>query len=283
MNRIRAIENGSNEKYIRILGAELSDNLGRDCYEALEECDEDEDIKSVLAWRLKNLSSEDKIEAQLELFVAGEGADAGAMLGEYHKRATGEGVGKTVFEMSMLPGDIQKILADNGFELTKKESVDLLEPLSSVALLKLAKKKTSPSYIKPVSELDLLQFKRGITNCMFSGRYGLEEDLPDLPMEWFEMDVSCCVITDDKVSSLFLVRMTKGGILMPVLLFSQGIDADKYMLEMMRFAINAAASKYPGDTQVLLRRHDSKTRKLTDYLFPGAKGKTVICGIRSEK
>nr|MCR5157279.1 hypothetical protein [Butyrivibrio sp.] len=226
---------------------------------------------------------EDNIEAQLELFILGDGADSGAMLDEYKKRMNEEGVCRTVFEMSMLPADLQKILSDNGFVLKEKESVDLIQPLDDVTGLKFAKKKTSPSYVKPISELDLLQFKRGVTNCMFSGRCGLEEDLPALPPEWFETDVSCCVITDEKVSSLFLVRKTKSGVLMPVLLFAQGMDADKYMLEMMRFSVNAAASKYPGDTKVLLRRHDGKTRKLTDYLFPGSKGKTVISGVRNEK
>ena len=69
---------------------------------------------------------------------------------------------------------------------------------------------------------------------------------------------------------------------MPVLLYASGIDANKNMLEMLRFSLHAAIERYSADTRVLICRHDDKTRALSAYLFPQEKGKMIVGGERAE-
>ena len=202
------------------------------------------------------------------------------LLQELFSREDEEGIEKNWFEFPDLSDDAKKTLLDSGFSLEEKESRDLYKTIGEIAENKAFKIKIIPPYIIPLSKLDPVGFERGIARLMFAGHKGTESDLSSIPMEWFEQDISCCLITDDRVTGMVLIRKCADGILMPVLLYTSGVEGAKELLKMLGFSVQAARNKYGEETRVRLRRHDGKSFNLAAHLFPGATGEKVTAGIR---
>jgi len=280
MPQIVDLKDCGEEIYGDYIEEDTAINLEREFYNGIASFDDDSGILGALIWHSKDSGSTKRSE--LEFFRASDDGTGKGLLDEYTLRAGQEEVRSSFFELSDLGDDLKKVLKKAGFKLEEKEGRDLYEDLQSALELKIAKKNKFPSNIKPLGQISSLQYRRGITNAMFSGRMGIEGDLPVFPTEWLDDEVSCCILEDDKAVGLFLIRKLPSGILMPILLFSSGMDAQKNMLIMIRYAIRAAEGKYPGDTKILIRRDDERIKNLTDYLFPGSRGAMVTRGERSE-
>ena len=110
------------------------------------------------------------------------------------------------------------------------------------------------------------------------GRYGLLDDLPFLPMNWFDTELSSCVITDGAINGLLLVRRITEGLYRVELLFAMQPDANINLLNLMRYTIRAAMKNRSADDVVILRRHSASTVALVKKLFPGRKGDEIIRG-----
>jgi len=101
-------------------------------------------------------------------------------------------------------------------------------------------------------------------------------------MSWFEQDVSSCVQTDGKATGFLLVHKTESDKLVVELLFAMEPDATINLLQMIRYSVNAAAEKYPPETEVILKRHDGNSKALINKLFPDKKGAEALAGEREE-
>ncbi len=276
------LEEFEQEDCIDILGEDEAENIGREYYKGLMAASPvDEEPLAVMVWKILNEDSYEENKAEITFFRSDDPNAGKELLDMYGERIEESEVISSSFELADLSADNKKLLSGEGFELKDKEGRDLIVTVGDFAKLPITKKKI-PSYIKPIQILEILQFRQGITNCMFCGRTGIDEDISMLPPEWYEQELSCCVLTEGKVDGLLLLHCTAGGILMPVLLFASGVDANKNMLNMLCFSINAAIKKYPKTTRVLIRRHDDKTRKLASYFFPLKKGRKVTYGERTE-
>ena len=116
--------------------------------------------------------------------------------------------------------------------------------------------------------------------CIFHNSYGLLEDLPFLPMTRFDPDLSCCVMTDERVNGFLLVHRLQSDSFIVELFSSMEPDANIHLLNMMCFAARAVAGLKSEDVKVLLRRHNKGTEGLVGNLFPEKKGETVRMGER---
>ncbi len=106
-----------------------------------------------------------------------------------------------------------------------------------------------------------------ITLCLYNKAGSLLENMEYLPDDWYEQDVSCCVIRNQAVEGVLLVRRLPGGELMPVLVHSSGANADINAISLMKYARNAALTKYPEDDKVVVRVHTERIRKAVEYIF----------------
>ena len=270
------------ESFRDLLGEDVAENIGREYFYALAADNPLGDSETAVVWRLKNADGLGNTEAEITFFSVADEEEGEEILQDYTEKISEDDVVRSYFEFDEVTEEMRSQLTEAGFEINDCESRDLYGTLEALANIKALSKKKVPPYIAPLSSIQPLQFMQGVTNCMFFGRVGLEEDLAMLPMDWYEQDVSCCMITDGKINGFFLIHLKPSGILMPVLLYASGIDANKNMLEMLRFSLHAAIERYSADTRVLICRHDDKTRALSAYLFPQEKGKMIVGGERAE-
>ena len=269
------------------LGEDIAENIGREYYSGLASYDDDDEPAGAVVWNIHNADSVEDAESEIVYFrddtlgVAEDERDD-ELLAEYYTRISCDCVVRSAFELEDTSESDRKILRESGFSGSETEGRNLYITLGEARSKSFASGKKIPPYVIPLENLNLLQFRQGITNCMFCGVSGLNDDLAMLPMEWYETGISCCTVADGKVNGIFLVHRKPSGILMPVLLYANGLDAKKEMLQMLRFSTQAAAERYPDDTVILICRHDNKTKALASYLFPDQKGKEVFKGERPE-
>jgi hypothetical protein len=82
---------------------------------------------------------------------------------------------------------------------------------------------------------------------------------------------------------MLLMHQLPSEQLMVDLLFSSGGDAQLDILSMVTHSIQAAVAKYPKKTPVILKRHNAVVKAISDRLFPGKKGETVLYCERKER
>ncbi len=282
MGIISEIDDSSIDKYESFLGKNVAENLGREYFSGLASSGENKETTGAVVWKLSNVDDFENAKSEFVYFNAENSETAEELLEEYGEKISSEDIEKTFFELPDIPEEIIEVLKENGFKVVKKESMDIFVKLEKITSNKIFMPKKKPKSVLPLSQLDPLRFRQGVTNCLFNGVPGLNDDLAFLPKDWYDEDVSCAFVDDDRVTGFFLVHDLPDGSLMPVLLFASGVDSNKNILDMLRSAALSAAHKYDGSTLLVIRRHDDRTRKLSSYLFPKAKGKIVAAGERIE-
>ncbi len=280
MYRVRDITDATDEEYEGILDEEMIQNLDREYFRGIAAFDRDDVVKGVLIWCKKNVDSDEDIWGNIDTVKVIEKDCLSYLASEYVKIADGEDYVKTVFEFRNPDKETIEAFKDNGFEIEEKESDDVIVTLADVEALKNLNKKTVKNDVLPINDIDMLQFRKAVSNCVFKGKYGIEEDISMLPKKWFVGDISGCIMKDALVTGLFLVHEVKGGELRPELMAYLGDDAEKHILEMMRFSAGAALLKYDREKEVVIKRHNKEVATMLNYLFPGKKGTTVTYGER---
>ncbi len=261
--------------------SEFYDEIEREYVRGLVAEDEDtKELTAVVFWELKDMEDENvPAEAELMWLYAENAADGGKLLESIVDVPEYDEITRVFFELPELGSTEKEALTNAGFSVQSAESRDVYVTVGELAALKLSKKPL-PSYIKPLSEVNPRQFKAGIMTSVFHGRYGLMDDLPFLPMTRFDPEISCCMITDERINGLLLVHETGMGYLRVELLFALHPDANIHLLNMMRFSIQAAEKVRPSDERVLLRRHNKAAIQVIAKMFPDKKGAPVLRGER---
>ncbi|MCR5502812.1 MAG: hypothetical protein K6F53_07370 [Lachnospiraceae bacterium] len=269
------------QEYMDHLSPDMAESMGREYFRGIG-LKENGAPEGALIWEIKNAEDEDADrESELMFLGLADTADGGELFRVYSDEAEEEEVVRTFFELPDTDPSLEKLLSGQGFSVKNTESRDIIVTVGELSSLDLSKGKVPP-YVCGVGELMARQYRRGIMNCLFQKRKGLLEDIGELPMSFFDQEVSSCVITDEKVNGFLLVHQTAGGMLVVELMASFEPDAAVNMAMMMRRSITEAANLYPADTKVLLRRHNDQTRQLSARLFPKKKGETVLAGERKE-
>jgi len=125
-----------------------------------------------------------------------------------------------------------------------------------------------PRDVGSINELNEKQFRKGVMNCIFSGRKSIPPDLVSTPAEWFDGYVSSYSIEEGKITGLFLVRKNEEDELEIILLQYIGKEK-KQLLRMLRDAFRSAFSLYPDSTVVVIPRNTPESETLSGKLFPG--------------
>ncbi len=264
--------------YEDIIDPDVAENIGREFYHGI--LAEDEGSPSgALIWEYKNLEEDADTEAEMVYIGAKSAETIKELVSEFSDQASDEDVVFSFFEVSALSDEAEKQLSEEGFEISKNEGRDLVLKVSDLGFLA-SKKKKIPEKIVGLSELMEIQFMQGVTNCLFHGKKGMIEDLEYIEKDWFDEEISSAVITDSKISGYFLVHRFPSGNLMPVLLTAMGPDANIDLLNMIRFSALKALENYPGDTTLIIRRHNDLVRALTKKLFGDRAGSEAVRGER---
>ncbi len=269
------------EEFLSIVPGQYLSDIGREYIRGVAGVDSDtKEPCGAVIWEVHNLEQEhEDNKAEILWFSAQNEENAGVLLEVFDIMTGDEDVRSSYFEIENLSDEETAALENAGFFIETIEGTEVYVTVEEIGKLDIAKKKPE-NYVKSLSEISSIQFKAGIMNSVFHERYGLLEDLPFLPMSWFDSDLSCCVMTDDKVAGLLLVHLIKPALYRVELLFSEQLDAAINVLNMLRFSINAAKEKCFPEEEILIRRHNRTVTELCKKLFPDKKGKKVIRGIR---
>lgn len=268
------------ESFESYLGKDTAENIGRECFNGLVLTDEEEKAsRAAVVWKSTEDEEKKKRYAELSCFSAAGVEEGTQVIGAFADRIDEEGTDASFFEFADLKEELRTVFTGAGYSLREGESRDLKLSVGELKELPFAKKKL-PYYVTCLDGLSEGRFWQGISNALYNSRQGLLEDLDSLPLSFYEQEISCVAEEDGKIRGMFLIHRRPSGILMPVLLYAGGPDSRKNLLYMLSFSVQAALCWYSEDTEVLLRRHDEKTRSLTDYLFPGRQGSMAVIGER---
>lgn len=280
---VEAIIDDNIEDYFSLLGKDVSEDMNREFYRAYGALEGDAPV-GVIVYEICNADKEDEdVKSKIRLLKSDKD-DALDLLHQTYKEegAFGEDVKETSYwlEDEKLAASCEKA----GFSKEFKENDTITITLGDAAGIDfVTKMKKVPDYIRSLEDISSEQYRMAIKDSLFSGRKGLVEDLGYLKKEWFENTVSACVITDDKVSGLFLIRITPSGIIEPVLLEASGPDSSKHMAFMIAFSIKKGMEKYPLASTIRIGRERKEIFALVDKLFPGVKGSDAFYGSRKEE
>lgn len=268
--------------YMEWLDRDMAENMSRMYFRGIACHDDlDEILKAALIWELKSVETQEATESEIAWIYDDDQEYMDAAFDEYSERVSDDDVSRSFFESKDINKKTEGTLADRGFELTSKESRDLLIPLGEFRSLSILKK-NPPKFIHSLELVETTEFNEGMIRILFNKNVSGLEDLCYLPKEWYDQRVSCCVRTDGRINGLLLVHRYPSGTMRPVLFYSSGSDYRHNLLDMMRFSISSALDTYPDDTVVLIRRRNEYITALMTKLFPGKKGEPATMGQRLE-
>ncbi len=277
--KIIDITEENKQEYEGLLDEECLRSIGREYYRGIAGNDgSSEGFNSALVWEIKGKEDIGRDTASEILFYKAPDEECGSeLLAEYDSSIEFENVVKSSFEFPTLSGSERSSIEKSGYEVKGGESRDVIVTVGELASLPFAAK-TPPPYIKSLAEITMRQFKAGLMASVLHERFGLLEDLPFLPMSWYHLDISSCIITDDKINGLLLVHELKEGLFIVELLFAMQPDANINLLNMIRYSIRAADRLCDKNDKVILRRHNKMSEDLIRKLFPYKKGAEVLKG-----
>lgn len=275
-----AITKENADMYKGILDADAAEHIGRSHYLALAmHEEEDHEPNAWLIWKLIPNAGRKSAEAELLWFYAKDVKSGKAILEECENRAAETDVTAIRFEFPVGQKETElAALKEMGYETREAESRDFVITVADLDALPIADRTTAAPNLMSIGELTINQFRKGVRNCLFRGRAGILEDLDEIPVNWFEPDVSGCVQIDGNVCGFLLVHKQPSKRLDVELLFAVEPASRQDMIGMIRFSLLKTIKNYSGDTQVLIRRCNDATRALTSKIFPEKKGTPVIIG-----
>ncbi len=265
-----------------ILEKEISDKVGKKNHYAIKAVNEDGDrVEAVIVFRIRNLENSMDTESEIICFSAVNKTGAYELLNKYTARIRELHVVRSLFEFNTLSDISKDVLEQNGFVIEKREATNIIIRIGNIpehifSAIRL------PKYLHPVEEIDEFSLKQGIVSCLFGGAEPTEDDPALLDPDTYDKHISCCINMDGKLRGLLLVRPVSSGLLIPEFIFATSIDKERFMKAMFVHFIRESVRKYPGDTRVMINRHNDTVRKTSHILFPRAKGAEVYAGIREE-
>ena len=266
-----------------ILPADVAENIGRDIYGGMVLCEDDE--RAAAVWEINHLEDATKpVTSRLFWLFSKKRQDLESLFSMYGLFVNSMMIRKSTVDLPKAEAEgVEKALLDAEFEVTEREGSDLVVTVGDLAKLDVVKKTKLPPNLYPFDKLMSRPYRSGIMNCIFRTKREILEDLSNLPMEWFDPELSCYVQTDDRVTGFLLVHKLPSGRLRVEFMSAIGPDARIDLVYMVRYSIMNAVKSYPKDTQVILPRRDLAAQKLVEYFFPGMRGEAHIFGEREEK
>ncbi|WP_034444058.1 hypothetical protein [Butyrivibrio sp. AE2032] len=267
------------EDYEEYIGQDISENIGREFYRGIVASEDGFSPSGAMVWEYKNMEEDGDTNAEI-FYVNSDSEEATeALLQAFDDQTSDEDVVRSFFEVQGMSDDVFASFLGDGFDVENVEGRDLIVTVSDLSMLA-EKAKKLPAYVVELDRVMEVDFMQGMINCAFHGKKGMLEDLNYIEKDWFEGKVSCCTVHDGKISGMLLIHALPSEKLMPVLMVATGPEGQKDVLHMVLFAAKRAVENYPGDTMVLIRRHDKNVTALSAKLFAGKNGEVVTRGNR---
>ena len=119
-----------------------------------------------------------------------------------------------------------------------------------------------------IGELSFEQFREGIRLCEERGNTGSLTSLTGIPVDYFDLDISSCILTDGQVTGLDLLHYNKmEKTLIGEAYVSTVEDNLQNLVEMLRFSVIAMNKKYPQDTRFVIPYETEQHMLLVGRLF----------------
>lgn len=269
------------DAFLPLLGEDLSEDLKRVYYSGIGALDEGGQAAGAFVYELLNAESGEDIRGRICLMKAENKEVADSLMAYYSRTCVKEGgIIESFYELES--GEDAKTLAESGFSMEKKEADTIAITLKELKETIFGEKKTLPEYVATIEDLSVLQFRDAAKKMMAKGHKGILEDMPFLPKNWFDNKVSSCILSEEKIPGLFLIRRAPSGTLIPVLLAAYGKMFQKNLMHMIRHSVQAALELYPPETPIQISKKNAAARGLTDTLFPGRTGEEIFFGTRRE-
>ena len=265
------------EEYAEYIHPDVLQNISRPFYHGLAVRKGTEEPGALVVWEYKNLEEDRDTESEIVFYLENNSGDANTLLREYSAEIHDMESVHSFFELE----EKKEGLETAGFSVKEREGRDILVSLEELSKVGPLRKKPA-SNVKPLKGITEKQYKRAVAGFLFRGKKGLVEDIAYLPKTWFDAEVSCCTVMDEKAEGMLLVHKTATGVLFVDFLFSAGSEYQRDLLALMRYSLRAALGKYGGDGVVLIRRHNPEVQALLNKLLPDKKGKQILFGERRE-
>lgn len=268
-------------EYADYLIPDIVENIERDYFRGLlAVAQKDRQPAATMIWEYKHFEDEDEeTESSILWFSINDEAVGNMIIDAYIKKSESEGAKRSFYRLPLGLKKEINVLEAAGFTAEEKES-----PVRKVTLRELSRlpiiNGSIPRYIVPISSLTIEQFRKGILKCASDKRKGLLEDLEFLPMNWYDKDVSSCVLTENGINGFLLVNHTASGRIVVDLLLAYEPEAGQNLIHMMNLSLKKALKKYSKDTIVKLVIHNEVSEALIKKLFPNKRGKMCIMGER---
>ena len=273
--------------YENYLGLDIAEYIGRAYYRGLAAKDDNSIVVASILWVLKGYSNGTKNTVSNIIWARCDDKEAfDALMKEYTACVKALGVKTSRVTLPAKNGkELRALFRDAGFEMGIDES-DIVtvkvSELSDMPFMQKLKKIKLSENIKLLNEITLRPFRRSIKKCIGRGIYGLCEDLDELPVEYFEDDVSCVSVLDGEINGLFLFHKRPSGVMAIQLLICLDGSFKTTIPHMMRRFVTAMEEKYGPDALVELDRHNEQSLLLSEKLLPRGLGMPIYSGDRSE-
>ena len=278
MNSVEITEENARD-FESLMGESLCEDMKREFFRGKGLFDDDETPVGAMVYELKNSESERDTESEIR-FISPDPDTAMELFDEYDFDLSDEDIKLTRIETE--EEDLAEVLEDVGFSVEKTESQKLSLGMDRIGAIPGLNKTRLPKYIISLSDISVTQYRTMIKTCYFKGHGGALEDLPYLPKEQFEGDVSACSVADGKVDGMLLVKKLGDNQLQVVLFSAFGPEYKKNLPLMMIYSARKALELYPPDTKVIIGRRNESVAALTARLFPDCHGMEVYVGKREE-
>ena len=253
--------------YAIFAGEDIAENIGRKNYRGLIAVEEDFFLAGII-WQY--IYTDGECESSIEWFKVFEPSVAGLLFSAYKQQIDLEKVKQSTLIIPALKSKKEKeLLKEAGFNVRINESDKIIVTLSELSAMPFMNSRKIPKQIKPIGDISVRQFKKGISRCVSIGKRGLCNDLEYLPVPVFEPNVSVCYLdSEDEVSGFLLFHMLPSGMLSLQLMISLEKEAGAVIMGMMRLFVIKMEENYAPDTKILLDRHNESSLKLSEKLLP---------------
>lgn len=278
---IMEIDEENVEEFSPLIDEDLADDIQRVFFRGIGVKDDDDVPVGALVYELYESESEEDTKSLIRLFKAEDEEVGRLLMEEYAEFVKEDDIVESFYEVE--DEAVAKKLKRFGFSLDSREGVEINFNVEYLSGLPIVNHLKNPSYIMSLKDISVLQFRSVIKECLFKGRKGLLEDLAYLPMKWFDMEVSACSVSDDKVDGMLLIRKTPSDMLYVLLYVAFGHRPEQKLYQMLLYSARMIVEHYPPETRIIINRYHENVRNLTQKIFPDQNGNKVYYGIRKEQ
>ncbi len=217
------------------------------------------------------------------LFLKAEDEEsADILLDEYTRTVTYMECTSSVFNLAGVGKVEKQALEKAGFTMETKEGSVITLALADFGMALLGAKDKRDESIRPLSEADDRAFDDIIAEFELSDITGACEDLPYLPREFYDSDISCYAEDEGDIVAVALFhKRPSGKIELDLIAGSEENEVE--LKELLKQSAILAEEIYAPNTKFYLDRSDSIVADLVKDLFPKAKGHQILSGSRKEE